>query len=252
MGGLGLLIRTVRKYVLQEDRFTGTKGYVSDSESESLGESGDLNLFQKICGVGSIFVSPITNLILFHNIDNEEKAKNSKFLTHLRQNFDMTHGVYPKLELLFSMTAFPKWCGLLTTTQGWYELSERIFKAVTLVPSWWLGHRVTNGLFALNADKKLAEKYNIERGMLVEKEYLEPVKENDNFLERLAKRFPEPAKIHHVLKNTALNPDLQKEAENEHAKALYKGFALHSLAVWGINMAVNQLTKIRALHALGK
>jgi len=45
---------------------------------------------------------------------------------------------------------------------------------------------------------------------------------------------------------------MRKEAENEHAKALYKGFALHSLAVWLINMAVNQVTKMRALHALGR
>ncbi len=251
-GGFGLLIRSVRKYILQEDRFTGTKGYVSDSESESLGEAGNMNLFQKICGAGSMFVSPITNSILFHKIDNTPKNKSGKFLNHMRENFDMTHGVYPKLELLFSMTAFPKWCGLLTTTQGWYEFSERIMKAVTLVPSWWLGHRVTNGLFALNADKNLAKKYNVDKGVLVEKEYLEPITKNDNFLQKLAKRFPEPAKIHHVLKSTAHNPELQKEAENEHAKALYKGFALHSLAVCLINMGVNQVTKIRALHALEK
>ena len=250
-GSFGLLLRLFRKHVLREDRFTGTKGYASDTESEQLGETGDLNLFQKIVGVGSIFLSPVVNSILLSKTENDDAVKNSKFLKVARDQLDMTHGVYPKLGLLFTWTSIPKWGGAIITAQGWYERVERILKLLTVIPSWWMGHRVTNGLFAKHADKELAKKYNTEGGVLVERKYLEPVKDSDSFLAKLAKRFPEPARIHHVLSSTESNKQLQTEAEDLHAKSLYKGFAMHSLLVWVINMTVNYTTKLRVKRALG-
>ena len=251
-GSYGLLLRLFRKHVLKEDRFTGTKGYVSDEESEQLGETGDLNLFQKIVGVASIFLSPVLNFFLLNKIEDREAVKKSKFLTIVDENMDMTHGVYPKLGLLFTQTTIPKWIGTIALSQGWFERTERILKLFTVIPSWWLGHRATNGLLALKEDKKLSEKYSTKPGILVEPEYLD--KENDNneegFFQRLQKRFPEPAKIHHIMKSTEGNKELQNEAEDLHAKCLYKGFALHSLLVFAINMAVNYTTKLRALWAL--
>ncbi len=250
-GAYGLLFRGFRKYILREDRFTGTKGYVSDEESQELGETGGLNLFQKIVGVGSIFISPILNFFLLNKIEDREAVKKSKFLQVVDNNLDMTHGVYPKLGLLFTQTTIPKWIGTICLSQGWFERTERILKLCTVIPSWWLGHRVTNGTCALNADKKLAEKYKVPRGILVEPEYLNQTKDNnEGFLKRIQKRFPEPAKIHHVLKSTEGSKPLQDEAEDQHAQCLYKGFALHSLGVFAINMAVNYTTKLRALWAL--
>src|SRR3989338_345351 len=135
------------------------------------------------------------------------------------------------------------------TAQGWYERIERLLRLVTVVPSWWLGHRVTNGLFALSADKQLAKKHNIAPGILVEPEYLKPG-ENDNVFDKIRKKLPEPAKIHHVMKSTEGNKELQGEAEDLHARSLYKGFILHSIFVWLINMGVNYVTKLRVKSAL--
>ena len=68
----------------------------------------------------------------------------------------------------------------------------------------------------------------------------------------MTKKFPEPARIHHVMKNTNHNPKLQQEAEDLHAQSLYKGFIAHSLGVFGLNMGVNQLVKLTALKILGR
>ena len=257
-GGYGLMFRLFRKYILQEDRFTGTKGYVSDAESEQLGEAGDLSIFQKVVGVASIFISPILNTILLNKIEDREAVKNNKYLKIVDNHMDMTHGVYPRLGLLFTQTTIPKWIGTITLSQGWFERTERILKLLTVIPSWWFGHRATNGIFALNADKELAKKYDVEQGILVEPEYLKQTANNDDtFFERIQKRFPEPAKIHHVFKavdktglDEARKEELRLEAEDKHARCLYKGFTLHSLGVFAINMAVNYSTKLRALWAL--
>ena len=253
-GGYGLIMRAFRKYVLREDRFTGTKGYLSDTESQRLGEGGGLTWFQKIVGVAAMFIAPALNAILLNKIENREAVKNSKFLQIVDRQLDMTHGVYPKLGLLFTQTTIPKWIGTITLSQGWFERIERILKLFTVIPSWWCGHMLTNGTIALKADKELAKKHNVNPGILVEPEYLEPVNEHSSLFERLTKRFPEPARIHHVMKSTEGEGKevLQKEAEDLHAKCLYKGFALHSLLVFGINLIVNHITKLRALRAAGR
>ena len=251
-GSYGLLLRLFRKHVLREDRFTGTKGYASDTESEQLGETGDMNLFQKIVGVACIFISPVINSILLTKAEDDRAVKNSKFLSTVREQIDMTHGVYPKLGLLFTWTSIPKWLGAIITAQGWYERVERILKLLTVLPSWWMGHRVTNGLFAKHADNELAKKYNNEGGILVEPDYLKPINKEDSLMSKLEKRFPEPARIQHVINKTEGNKQLQDEAEDKHARCLYKGFAMHSLLVWVINMGVNYITKLRVKHALGE
>lgn len=260
-GGFGLISRLFRKYILKEDRFTGTINYTSEAESQQLGESGEISLFEKTVGIGSVFISPTLNSFLMNKLEDDEKVKKSKFLQTVKSQYDMTHGVYPKLGLLFSITTIPKWTGSILTSQGWIERGERILKLLTVLPSWWLGHRVTNGLIAQKADEKLSKKYNVDKGILIEPESL--IKEgdkNENFFVRTSKKFPEPARIHHIFKTIESNTNLdeetktkfKKEAEEKHAECLYKGFALHSLMVWVINMAVNQVTKIRAQMALGK
>lgn len=242
-GGTGLIIRGFRYFILGEGRFTGTMTYASDSESEQLGESGKLNLFQTVAGLIAVPLGAIMNWILLTKTEDDKAVEKSKFLKMVRNQFDMTHAVYPKLGLLFSMIIIPKYFGVLTTSQGWFERSERLLRLLTVVPSWWLGHRATNGIFALNADKELAKKHNAKGGILVEPEYLN----SNNTLDR---KLPEPAKIHHVMKVTEGNKELQDEAEDLHARSLYKGFALHSALVWIINMGVNYVTKLRVQNAL--
>lgn len=243
-GGFGLLNRLFRKHILQEDRFTGTKNYVSDAESETLGEAGELNLFQKILGGGAIFISPILNKFMLSQADTGNE--NSWFAKTARNQLDTTHGVYPKLGFLFTITTIPKWLSSIALSQGNLERIERAIKLFTLLPSWWLGHRVTNGVLAKKADERFVKKYNLDPGILVEKEDLKQT-------------FPEPAKIHHILnavEKSNLDPVTKalakQEVEEEHAKSLIYGFTLHSVGVWIINMAVNYTTKLRALSALGK
>lgn len=252
-GSAGILTRWFRKNILNEDRFTGTKGYISDSESAEIGESGELNTFQRIIGVLSMFVSPAINLFMFNKIEVAEQngsLEKNRFLKTAREQLDMTHGIYPKLGLLFTYTTVPKWISNITLSQGWFERTERILKLSTVVTSWWLGHRLTNGTLAKKADAELSKKYSVPPGILIEPEYLDSKEKNESSYERLTKTFPEPARIQHVLHRTSDNEELQKEAEDQHAKCLYKGFALHSGLVWVINMGVNHITKIRAMNAL--
>lgn len=251
-GGYGLFLRAFRKYILKEDRFTGTQSYLSDAESEQLGESGNLSLFQKIIGIGSIGISPILNTILLNKTEDKKAVKKSKFLQVVKDQLDMTHGLYPKLGLLFTYTTIPKWTSVIALSQGWLERGERILKLLTVVSSWWCGHWLTNGFFALSADKQLKEKYKTKSGVLVEPSYYEGPPKNDSWFSKLTRKLPEPAKIHHVMKRTRHNPKLQKEAEELHASSLYKGFLAHGLGVFAINMGVNQIVKTIALKAAGR
>ena len=249
-GGTGLIMRAFRKYILRENRFTGTMNYASNAESKKLGEAGSLNLFQTIVGLLAIPTGAIVNWFLLTKAEDEKAVEKSSFLKIVRSQFDMTHGLYPKLGLLFSMSIVPKYVGVLTTAQGWYERIERLLRLVTVVPSWWCGHWLTNGVFALNADKYLSKKYSVEPGILVEPEYFKS-NENDSLFEKLTRKLPEPAKIHHVMKSTKGKEALQNEAEDLHARSFYKGFVVHSIFVWLINMGVNYITKLRVKSALG-
>lgn len=231
-GGFGLVLRWFRKNILKEDRFTGTKEYLNDKDSKKLGQGDELKPFQRFLGRSAMFLSPILNTILLKLSRDKGSVAQNSFLQMVRQGLDMTHGLFPKLGLLFSYTTVPKWFGAFSTTQGSDELIERIIKFFTLMPSWWLGHRVANGSLAAYYDKKLADKYKVSRGILLEPEYV-------------GKLAPDPAKIHHVMEVTEYNPELQREAKDAHAKVLYAGIALHSLGVFGVTMLANQITKWR-------
>ena len=261
-GSFGLSLRFFRKYILGQERFTGTMGYTSNEESSALGEGGELTLAQKIFGTATIFLSPVLNTILLKNTKDKKAVEKSGFLSIVDSHLDMTHGVFPKLGLLFTYTSVPKWASTFITSQGWYERLERVFKFLTIIPSWWLGHRITNGILAMNADKKLAKKYGVKEGILLKEEYLEPQDTKGlGFMEKLKYRYPEPARIHHVLDrvekdsknmNEETKKKFREEAEDLHAKTLYTGFALHSFLVWCITMLVNWSTKLRVKHALAK
>jgi hypothetical protein len=193
------------------------------------------------------------NSILLAKTENDDSVENSKLLQTAKEQLDTTHGVYPKIGFLFTMTTIPKWFSAIALSQGNFERIERVLKLFTVLPSWWLGHRVTNGTYAKKTDEELAKKYNVEKGILVESKYYENNNEDSNFFTKIRNRFPEPARINHVMKATdgEGKEELQKEAEDLHAKCLYKGFALHSVGVFVINLIVNQITKLRAKAALG-
>lgn len=231
--------KAFRKYVLKEDGFTGTKNYLNKEQSKKLGVQSSYSPQQILGTVISFIMAPLTNYFVLKGTANKDKVEKSPFWKSLRNQWDMTHGVYPKLGLLFSYVGIPSYLASFFTAQGRFELVEEIIKRAVLVPSWWLGHRATNGVLAKMADKKLAAKYKVDPGILVEKE-------------ELKNSMPEPAKIQHILDKTSANPELQKEARKEHSKVFYLGFALHSIAVFLLTMGVNYLTKLRVKKELAK
>ena len=238
-GGFGLMLRWFRKNIMGQNRFTGTSKYINDEDSKKIGEAGELSSMQKILGTLMIPLSPIVNTIFLKMTKNKEAVDKSPALQKIENNIDMTHGYFPKLGLMFTYSSMPKWVSVFIGAQGADEAIERLAKFLLFIPSWWMGHKVTNGTLAAKADKKLAEKHGVEQGILVEKS-------------ELGKSMPEPARIHHVLKATEGNDELQADAIKEHARVLYSGLGLHSLAMMAIFFGVNMMTKFRTLKKLKK
>lgn len=238
-GGLGMITRLFRKFVLKQEEFTGTQSYLNKKDSKKLGNTGKLGM-QEVLGTALAAISgPIINKFFLNQVAKPGKAENSSFWSMIKNQWTFTHGKFPKLGLLFSYLQVPVIIGRFTTAQGSFELIERILETLAVVPSWWFGHRATNGTLAKKADIYLAQKYNVEPGILVEPQDLNQA-------------MPEPAKIQHILDRTQGNPALEKEARKLHAKVLYKGFALHSLLVLGIRLIINWITKLRVKFALNK
>lgn len=233
-----ILTRLFRKYVLKSG-FTGVKGYMSEEDSKKIGNNEGYNLIQKIGAGLAMISSPLINFLAMTKTKDTKTVKESKFWGVVDRQCDLTHGKFPKLGLLFSFVQVPAIMGRLFNSQGRLELIEQIIHICTVIPSWWLGHRVTNGVLAKRADNKLSEQFGVEKGILVEPE-------------EVGQRFPEPSKIQHILDVTEHNPELREAARQEHAKVFYAGFASHSILVFAMKMMVNWITKLRAKKALEK
>ena len=236
-GGYFLFNRLFRKYILQQDRFTGTKAYTDDKQSKKIGDSTPLSLLQKLGIATAMLITPVMNWGVLKLIDKPELVKNNKWLQMLKNQWDVTHGIYPKLGLLWSYCFLPVTIGGLSSAQGKSEFIEQILTQLVMGNSWFFGHRFTNGLLAKFADNKLANKHQTEKGIMVEPEYLHHP-------------FPEPAKIQHVIDRSQSNKALEKDARDEHAKVLYQGFALHSGLVLGVRLLINIFTKWRVNREL--
>ena len=229
-------VRMFRKHVLGKEHFTGTSSYLDEGEIA-------LHPIQKAGMAVAQVISPLLTWGLLNQADKPEKRKENKFFSIVHNQLDMTHGLFPKLGLLFNYLQVPVLLGAICNAQGKYEVAEKLIRDLNLVGSWWFGHRVTNGLVALNADKKLGSEFG-KKGILVEKDVYEK-SANDGFWTKLGKNLPEPTRIQHVLDETEGNEKLKEKAVNEHAKSLYLGFGLHSILVCLNMMGVAWLTKLR-------
>ncbi len=238
-GGFGLILRWFRKNILGQNRFTGTKKYLDDKKAKRTGEADDLNFFQKLGGFSMMALAPVMNTILLKLSDNKDLLENNKFIQKVDDQYEMTHGLYPKLGLMFSYTSLPKWIGTFITAQGKDELIERVISFSVLISSWWQGHKLCNGMMSKAYDKHLSKKYNLEPGIMVDKHFQ-------------GKTFVEPARIHQVIERTEHDPELQKEAIDAHAKTLYGGISLHSLLIFVLSLGVNQFTKWRVENKIPK
>jgi hypothetical protein len=240
-GGYMFYNRLFRKYVLGQDRFTGTKAYASNEESKKVGDSTPLSLVQKM-GIGfSMFSAPLMNFCLFKYQDskNTQTPGKNSWLQMIKNQWDTTHGFYPKLGLLWSYCFVPVSLGSMFAAQGKSELIENALTQLTMGNSWFFGHRLTNGVLAKFFDKKITKNHNVAPGVLVDPEYLHHP-------------FPEPAKIQHIINRTQNNPALEKDARRSHANILYSGFLLHSSLVLGIRLLINMFTKWRVEKSIGK
>ncbi len=231
-GGFGLMLRAFRKYVLKQDRFTGTEKYLNDKEAKKIGQGDDLKLWQKIGGFMMMPLPAVLNYFLMKLTDNEELVKNNKFLQMADKHLDMTHGLFPKLGLMFTYTSLPKWLGTFITAQGWDELVERVVSFTVLISSWWQGHKLFNGFLAKHFDKKLSKEFGTEPGLMIDKDFH-------------GHTFVEPARIHQILEKTKDNKALELKAKDAHAKTLYAGVTMHSIFIFILSLAINEFTKWR-------
>lgn len=229
-GGYFLFSRLFRKHVLKQDRFTGTKAYANDEQSKKIGDSTPLSFLQK-CGIGTAMtMAPVMNWRILKLLDNKKLVEKSSWLQLLKQQWDMTHGIYPKLGLMVSYLWLPVTIGGLASAQGRSEFIEQLLTQTVMSGSWFFGHRATNGVLAKFYDNWLAKKHSVAPGIMVEKDYLHHP-------------LPEPAKIQHIIKATQGNAALQNDARKAHSNTLLSGFALHSGLVLLVRLLINKFTQ---------
>ena len=230
-GLVGLLMRFFRSQVLGQDRFTGTKKYLADKDAEKLGEAAPLQTWQKIAGGSMAIFSPIVNSAFLKLSKNKDLLEKVPFMKAINKQFDMVHGIFPKLGLMFSYTSLPKWISTFITAQGFDEFLERVIKYTIGGGSWWTGHKLFNGSVARIYDKILEKKHGI-KGVMIDDETKDSA-------------LPEAAKIHQILDKTNDNDELRKDAQDAHWKTLYGGLGLHSAVIFGLCIGLNKLTKWR-------
>lgn len=92
-GSLFIWVRLIRKYILKQDSFTGTKGYLNNKQSKKLGNDQGYNLVQKIGAALAVISAPLLNAFLLNKTKDPEKVKQSPVLKMIDNQWDMTHGV---------------------------------------------------------------------------------------------------------------------------------------------------------------
>ncbi len=236
-GGLYLFNRLFRKYVLGQDRFTGTIAYASNKQSKQLGDSQGLGLWQKLGFLTAFLSGPLLNIFALNKFEDKKLLAKSPWLSNLRKEWDMEHGTYPKLGLMYSYSLIPQVLSCISGSQGRNELIENLMTYSGTIISWLVGTQVTTGLLAQRADKALADKFNVDRGILVEQRHLHSP-------------LPDPAKLDHIFGKTKGNDELEFAARKEHTKVFSQGSLLHSGMMFVMQLAINQITKYRVQRQL--
>lgn len=246
-GSSGLVNRFFRKFILGEDRFTGTKGYVTDEQSKELGDSEPLSFKQFLGGAASIFLTPVLNASFLNLTKDFKNTKSNPILKFLQKALDFKHGIYPKKLLLFLSSTVPKWIGLFFTSQGRNELQEKLSLFVLTQPLWWLGDRIAKGPIALLKSKKIESKYGV-KDLFINK----PEKTSSDLVNKVLNIFPEVKERNELLKTleSINNPKLTEEALAMDTKTNYEGIGLHSALMSASILGSQFMTKLRAQNAL--
>jgi hypothetical protein len=247
-GSFGISMRLFRKYILGQDSFTGTSSYANKDEQKKIGDSKDIGIKEWFGAAVGMTISPIINKLVINATRDREKVKSSKWLSFLDHQFDMTHGLYPRLGMMFSFMVIPKWSSVFLTAQGKNELLEKLSKAVSMIPLWWLGQKITNGPIAAFKDKQMQAKHGTEPSLLVNR----PNPREKGFIGLLKHFFPEAQKYYEInkkLENTK-DPELRKDAFDHHATTVYQGLALHTFMIFSAIMTSQWMTKRRVKEQL--
>jgi len=247
-GSFGITMRLFRKYILKQNSFTGTQGYTTEDQRKKLGDDSKIGLKEYLGAVVGMGISPILNYLVLNATRDRSKLKNNKFLQFLDHQFDMTHGLYPRLGMMFSFMVIPKWSSVFLTAQGRNELIEKLSKALSMIPLWWLGQKITNGPLAAIRDTKLQKLHGLEPGILVDR----PCPKEPGWLGFIKHHFPEANKYYDVYKKMAnvSDPNLRENILDQHAKTVYQGLGLHTFLIFSAIMISQFMTKLRVTKAL--
>lgn len=247
-GSFGIGLRLFRKYILKQNSFTGTNSYTNEKQRKRLGDDQGIGFKELLGAAVGMLISPLVNSLSLYLTKDRAKVKQSKLLSFIDSQLDMSHALYPKLGLMFTFLTLPKYSSVFLTAQGRNELYERVFKFLAIVPLWWLGQKLTNGPLAAYRDQQISKKYKIKPGLLVDR----PLVRKPGLLGFLNHIFPEARKYFDLEKKLKAynNPKLKDEVLNKHSRTAYEGLALHSLIMFLAISGAQFLTKLRVKKRL--
>ncbi len=234
-----LLNRVFRSKVLGLDSFPGLKGLDGVKDKNSYG------LFQKLSAALSL-----SSGFIFHGgilaLNNISKGTN-ELAKKVINKTGFSHGIYPTDEMNFINQGLAYDVSRLVNSQGKSELFESGLIAGLFTPVLYFGHKLMN-FIGVVADKQLAEKHSVERGILVEDTRgikIHSVKD-------LIKKFlPENHNYKDIMPKVDFDKDLTHDAKVLHGKSTISKLLLHSMIVLGTRIFVNSRTKAFA-KALGE
>jgi hypothetical protein len=245
-GFIPLARRLFRKYVLGQDRFTGTLAYLSNEDNNKLGNEKGFSLKQILGTFVSMSLTPLLVNGFLKLIKDPELLANSLFVRKLKDEMDTSHGFHPKLGLFISSGELSFLISRIFNAQDMFEMLENVLEFFVSAGSLLFGDRVTNGVFAKQADAKLAQEFKTKPGILYESSKAKP----GSLVEFFDSIFPRASKYVQVLSKCLGDNALIKKASQEYSKVFYKGFAAHGLLTFGANMVINLVTRLRVKNAM--
>lgn len=226
-----LLNRLFRSKILGLDSFPGLKGLDGVKDKNSYG------LLQKLGAILSL-----SSGFIFHGgvlALNKISNGTSSFAKALIKKTGFSHGIYPTDEMNFINQGLAYDVSRLVNSQGKSEFFESGLIAGLFTPVLYFGHKLMN-FIGLAADKQLAEKHSVDRGILVED--TRDIKVNG--LKDLIKKFlPENHNYKDIMPKVDFDRDLTHDAKILHGKSTISKLILHSMIVLGTRIFVNNRTK---------
>lgn len=247
-GFIPLARRMFRRFVLGQDRFTGTLAYLNNEDNNKLGNEKGFSLKQILGTMVSMSMTPLLVNGFLKIIKDPHLLENSLLVRKLKEEMDTSHGFHPKLGLFISSGELSFLLSRIFNAQDMFEMLENILEFFVSAGSLLMGDRVTNGRFAKEADKKLSQEFGSKPGILYEESKAVP----GSLLHMFDSLFPRASKFMQVLAKCNGNDKLRTKATNEYSKVFYKGFFTHGVLTFAANMFINAITRLRVKNAMRK